>query len=50
MLPRPQTATENCTLHNLNTIPLKSGRDVLVHDLENVGETRLRFVTVELKH
>jgi hypothetical protein len=24
--------------------------DPLVHDLENVGETRLRFVTVELKH
>ena len=24
--------------------------DALVHDLENVGETTLRFVTVELKH
>lgn len=24
--------------------------DPLVHDLENVGETTLRFVTVELKH
>lgn len=24
--------------------------DVLIHDLENVGDTTLRFVTVELKH
>lgn len=27
-----------------------SGDDPLVHDLENVGESTLRFVTVELKH
>jgi beta-alanine degradation protein BauB len=27
-----------------------SPEDALVHDLENVGETTLRFVTVELKH
>ncbi|MGH8972406.1 MAG: cupin domain-containing protein [Acidimicrobiia bacterium] len=24
--------------------------DFMIHDLENIGETRLRFVTVELKH
>jgi hypothetical protein len=29
-LPRPQSATENCTLHNYNVVPLRSGRDVLV--------------------
>ena len=29
-LPRPQTATENCTIHNYNTVPLRSGRYVLV--------------------
>jgi hypothetical protein len=29
-LPRPQTETENCTLHNYNLVPLRSGRDVLV--------------------
>jgi hypothetical protein len=29
-LPRPQGANENCTLHNYNLVPLKSGRDVLV--------------------
>ena len=29
-LPRPQSSTENCTIHNYNTVPLRSGRDVLV--------------------
>ena len=29
-LPRPQGAQENCTLHNYNLVPLRSGRDVLV--------------------
>jgi hypothetical protein len=29
-LPRPQSSTENCTLHNYNTVPLRNGRDVLV--------------------
>jgi hypothetical protein len=29
-LPRPQSAQENCTLHNYNLIPLQNGRDVLV--------------------
>ena len=29
-LPRPQSAEENCTIHNYNTVPLRSGRDVLV--------------------
>jgi hypothetical protein len=29
-LPRPQGPTENCSLHNYNTVPLRSGRDVLV--------------------
>jgi hypothetical protein len=28
-LPRPQSATENCTLHNYNTVPLRR-RDILV--------------------
>ena len=30
VLPRPQTVTENCTIHNYNTVPLRSGRYVLV--------------------
>jgi hypothetical protein len=29
-LPRPQTAAENCTIHNYNTVPLRSGKRVLV--------------------
>ena len=29
-LPRPQSATENCTIHNYNTVPTRSGRDILV--------------------
>ena len=29
-LPRPQTATENCTIHNYNTVPTRNGRDILV--------------------
>jgi beta-alanine degradation protein BauB len=29
---------------------IQSPDDTLVHDLENVGSSRLRFVTVELKH
>ena len=29
-LPRPQTAAENCTIHNYNTVPLRNGGYVLV--------------------
>jgi hypothetical protein len=42
-LPRDQSATENCTLHNLNTIPLKSGRDVLVHGSYQSGTAVVDF-------
>jgi hypothetical protein len=42
-LPRPQSAGENCTLHNLNTIPLKSGRDVLVHGSYQSGTSLVDF-------
>jgi LVIVD repeat len=30
VLPRAQGPTENCTLHNYNVVPTRSGRDVLV--------------------
>ena len=40
---RTQSATENCTLHNLNTIPLKSGRDVLVHGSYQSGTSLVDF-------
>jgi hypothetical protein len=42
-LPRPQSATENCTLHNLNTVPLRSGRDVLVHGSYQSGTSVVDF-------
>jgi hypothetical protein len=29
-LPRPQSAAENCTIHNYNVVPNRNGRDVLV--------------------
>jgi hypothetical protein len=29
-LPRPQTAAENCTIHNYNMVPLRNGRHVMV--------------------
>jgi hypothetical protein len=29
-LPRPQSAAENCTIHNYNVVPLRSGRYVMV--------------------
>jgi hypothetical protein len=42
-LPRPQSATENCTLHNLNTVPLRSGRYVLVHGSYQSGTSVVDF-------
>jgi LVIVD repeat len=42
-LPRPQSATENCTLHNLNTVPLKNGRYVLVHGSYQSGTSVVDF-------
>ncbi len=30
VLPQDQSAQENCTIHNFNVVPLRSGRDVLV--------------------
>lgn len=30
VLPRPQSAAENCTVHNFNVVPLRSGRYVAV--------------------
>jgi hypothetical protein len=42
-LPRPQSAAENCTLHNLNVVPLRSGRDVLVHGSYQSGTSVVDF-------
>jgi beta-alanine degradation protein BauB len=47
-------ADGRCVTHNYHVGETKylvhSPEDALIHDLENVGETTLRFVTVELKH
>ncbi len=43
MLPRPQSATENCTLHNLNVVPIRSGNYVLVHGSYQSGTSVVDF-------
>lgn len=43
VLPRPQSATENCTLHNLNVVPIRGGRDVLVHGSYQSGVSVVDF-------
>jgi hypothetical protein len=40
---RTQSATENCTLHNLNTVPLRSGKYVLVHGSYQSGTSVVEF-------
>jgi len=42
-LPRPQGPTENCSLHNLNTVPLKGDRDILVHGSYQSGTSVVEF-------
>jgi LVIVD repeat len=36
-LPRSQSATENCSLHNPNTVPISTGRDMLVAGAYQAG-------------
>jgi LVIVD repeat-containing protein len=43
LMPRTQSSTENCTLHNLNVVPLRSGRDVLVHGSYQSGTAVVDF-------
>jgi hypothetical protein len=40
---RTQSGAENCTLHNLNVVPLRSGRDVLVHGSYQSGTSVVEF-------
>ena len=42
-LPRAQGANENCTLHNYNLIPLKSGQDIMVSGNYQAGEWVVDF-------
>ena len=43
VLPRPQSAIENCTLHNLNIVPMNSDRDILVHGSYQSGTSVVDF-------
>ena len=42
-LPRIQTATENCTIHNYNVVPLRSGRYVVVSGNYQSGTSVVDF-------
>jgi hypothetical protein len=42
-LPRPQSATEHCTLHNYNTVPLRNGRHLLVSGNYQAGTWVVKF-------
>jgi hypothetical protein len=42
VLPRPQSATENCTIHNYNVVPLKN-RYVVVHGSYQSGTSAVDF-------
>jgi hypothetical protein len=42
-LPRTQSSTENCTIHNYNVVPLGRGRDVLVHGSYQSGTSVVDF-------
>jgi hypothetical protein len=42
MLPRPQSAFENCTIHNWNVLPIR-GRYVLVHGSYQSGTSMVDF-------
>src|SRR5918992_896763 len=43
VLPRPQTAAENCTIHNYNVVPLRSGRYVAVSGNYQAGTWATEF-------
>lgn len=43
VLPRAQSATENCTIHNYSVVPLPSGRYVLVHGSYQSGTSVVDF-------
>jgi LVIVD repeat-containing protein len=44
-LPRTQSATENCTIHNYNVVPLRSGRYVVVSGNYQSGTSAVDFTT-----
>jgi hypothetical protein len=42
-LPRTQSSIENCTIHNYNVVPLRSGRRILVHGSYQSGTSVVDF-------
>ena len=42
-LPRTQSATENCTIHNYNVVPLRSGRYVVISGNYQSGTSAVDF-------
>ena len=42
-LPRPQSDIENCTIHNFNVVPVRSGNYVLVHGSYQSGTSVVDF-------
>jgi hypothetical protein len=42
-LPRPQSATENCTIHNLNTVPVRNGNYILISGNYQSGTSVVDF-------
>ena len=42
-LPRPQSATENCTIHNFNVVPVKNGDYILVSGNYQSGTSIVDF-------
>ncbi len=43
VLPRDQSNIENCTLHNYNIVPLRSGRYVVIHGSYQSGTSAVDF-------
>ena len=43
VLPRPQTLEENCTIHNYNVVPLRSGKRILVSGNYQSGTSVVDF-------
>ncbi|HSF86384.1 MAG TPA: hypothetical protein VLG28_12120 [Acidimicrobiia bacterium] len=42
-LPRPQSATENCTVHNYNMVPMPNGADIMVSGNYQSGTSVVDF-------
>jgi hypothetical protein len=46
-LPRPQSNIENCSIHNFNIVPTRSGRYILVGGNYQAGTTVVEFTDVQ---